>query len=350
MSWDNPRFIKTPPGYNSAMSEDTEKTQSDSVEVSESKEIFDYDAYISKHPDFKNLFEDCFKSSGLPEEKRDFVKNELIKNLEEKQDFTENEFKFTVENVIDDFASEYELNQQFTDYSLILNTLIELNKLDSFQVNILLIIQNYIPTIKRSRNIKYLTEMIYGECSENLEILFDYDSCIEKIDSKLSKANSKTLAKILYGELKTNTRPDVMKTEIKNRLKSMCINTIGLSSNYTINELVKRLYLSFTEDDLKLRKDFVNSINKDKVDYNDGILRDLNKKLPQDEEYIFSLKTHTSLDCSQQLTLINKKDNISLYNHGKGEQIITNVRFTIDKSENNMVLIEESENHLNIQI
>ncbi len=136
----------------------------------------------------------------------------------------------------------------------------------------------------------------------------------------------------------------------KNRLKSMCINTIGLSSNYTINELVKRLYLSFTEDDLKLRKDFVNSINKDKVDYNDGILRDLNKKLPQDEEYIFSLKTHTSLDCSQQLTLINKKDNISLYNHGKGEQIITNVRFTIDKSENNMVLIEESENHLNIQI
>ena len=59
MSWDNPRFIKTPPGYNPAMSEDTEKTQSDSVEDSESKEIFDYDAYISKHPDFKNLFEAC---------------------------------------------------------------------------------------------------------------------------------------------------------------------------------------------------------------------------------------------------------------------------------------------------
>ena len=248
MSWDNPRFIKTPPGYNSAMSEDTEKTQSDSVEDSESKEIFDYDAYISKHPDFKNLFEDCFKSSGLPEEKRDFVKNELIKNLEEKQDFTENEFKFTVENVIDDFASEYELNQQFTDYSLILNTLIELNKLDSFQVNILLIIQNYIPTIKRSRNIKYLTEMIYGECSENLEILFDYDSCIEKIDSKLSKANSKTLAKILYGELKTNTRPDVMKTEIKNRLKSMTHSSYFLDDEIDLEEFSKERFESLFEE------------------------------------------------------------------------------------------------------
>ena len=178
MPYEYRRYNKPISGYNPAMSEDTDKTQSDDGDGSQSKEIFDYDAYISEHPNCKNLFEDCFKRSGLPEEKRDFVKNELIKNLEEKQDFTENEFKFTVENVIDDFASEYELNQQFSDYSLNLNTLIELNKLDSFQLNILLIIQNKKPIIKRSTKLKYLTEMLYRECGENLEILFDYDLCI----------------------------------------------------------------------------------------------------------------------------------------------------------------------------
>ena len=323
MAYDDPRFLMKPSVYNSAMSEDTEKTQSDSVEDSESKEIFDYDAYISKHPDFKNLFEDCFKSSGLPVEKLDSVKNELIKNLEEKQDFTENEFKFTVENVIDDFASEYELNQQFSDYSLILNTLIELNRLDSFQLNILLLIQNKKPIINRLTKIKHLTKLIYKECGKNLDILFDYDSCIEKIDSKLNKINSKDLNKILYDELEITTKPDVLKGVIKNKLKSMTHRDYFFDDEIDLEEFSKERFIELFDE----ISDELNELIAAEIDFEDLEKKygSWNKDLKKDDDSsASSSQTESSNQPKKQSEIDNKSKDKSVQDSELNSRGLTN--------------------------
>lgn len=249
MPYEYRRFVKKPSDYTSGMSEKTKHSESDIEDDSiKSNEIFVYDSYISDHPDCKNIFEDYFKISGLPEEKRDFVKNEIIRTFENKRDFTEKEFKFTIENIIDDFASEYELNQQFSDYSLILNTLIELNRLDSFQLNILLLIQNKKPINKRSTKIKHLTKLLYMECGKNLDILFDYDSCIAKIDSKLNKINSKDLNKILYDELEITNKPEVLKGVIKNKLDSMTHSDYFLDDEIDLEEFSKERFIELFDE------------------------------------------------------------------------------------------------------
>ena len=132
----------------------------------------------------------------------------------------------------------------------------------------------------------------------------------------------------------------------KNKLKSMWINTLHMYSNYAISDYIKRIYSDYTENEIEMRLKFINEINSQKMTYNESILKELNDKLPSNEEYLFGVQMNTSADFSKELTLTNRNDGISLFNHGTGEQIITNTKYTINNIENNVLLIEEPENHL----
>ena len=132
----------------------------------------------------------------------------------------------------------------------------------------------------------------------------------------------------------------------KNKLKSMWINTLNMYSSYAISDYIKRIYADYTENDIEMRLKLINEINSQKTSYNESVLQELNDKLPNNEEYFFGLQINTSADFSKELTLTNRNDGISLFNHGTGEQIITNTKYTVNNSDNNILLIEEPENHL----
>ena len=119
------------------------------------------------------------------------------------------------------------------------------------------------------------------------------------------------------------------------------VDNSRIGSEYAMKEYINNMYNSYIEGADK--SEHQNQYRKYKNDFNNVVLKELNKKL---NNYFFGVKNDSKTNLQTDLTIF--EDDIAIENKGKGKQCFIKTEFAIRKSKRNIdiVLIEEPENHL----
>lgn len=127
----------------------------------------------------------------------------------------------------------------------------------------------------------------------------------------------------------------------KKYLRHISIDSSQVSSEYAIKEYVKDMYNNHIQPIEKSKHQ--NEYRRYKELFKDRVLNDLNSRL---ENYSFTVKNNSKANLETDLTLC--ENDIYLENQGRGRQCIIKTEFALSKqSENNdIILLEEPENHL----
>ncbi|MFH0812580.1 MAG: AAA family ATPase [Pseudomonadota bacterium] len=127
----------------------------------------------------------------------------------------------------------------------------------------------------------------------------------------------------------------------KKYLRHVLIDNSQISSEYAMREYVKDMYNSHTIPVEKNKHQ--NEYRKYKESFKNRVLDVLNSRL---ENYSFTLKHNSKANLETDLTL--SENEINIENQGKGKQCIIKTEFALSKHEdiNDIILIEEPENHL----
>ena len=124
------------------------------------------------------------------------------------------------------------------------------------------------------------------------------------------------------------------------------IDSSNMNSEYATNDFVRRMYMQYTESDIKERALHKSQYRLMRNSFCSESLRALNERVPADRNYFFGLKVGDATSLESDLMIFENQ--IGIDSKGTGRQIFVKTDFALERSGDNVdvVLIEEPENHL----
>ena len=135
-------------------------------------------------------------------------------------------------------------------------------------------------------------------------------------------------------------------TGYKKKLRVAIIDSTNMSSEYATNDFVRRMYMQYTETDIKERAKHKSAYRLLRSTFRADSLGDLNSRLPTDKNYAFGLKSGSYMDLENDLMIYEAE--IGIDSKGTGRQVFVKTDFALEKAGENVdiILMEEPENHL----
>ena len=149
-----------------------------------------------------------------------------------------------------------------------------------------------------------------------------------------------------YYSIRFSTFADEGYTGYKKKLRTILIDSTKMNSDYATNDFVKRMYIHYTEDDIKERALHKSKYRQLKNDFcADGFLG-INSRIPPSNNYSFGLKQSSSFGLENDLMIYEAE--VSIDSKGTGRQVFIKTDFALGRAGGlvDVVLIEEPENHL----
>ena len=149
-----------------------------------------------------------------------------------------------------------------------------------------------------------------------------------------------------YYSVRFSTFADEGYTGYKRKLRCAMIDSSYMSSEYATNDFVHRMYMQYTESDIKERALHKSQYRQMRNSFCSDSLRALNDRVPADRNYAFGLKGGNSTSLERDLMIFENQ--IGIDSKGTGRQIFVKTDFALERSGDNVdvILIEEPENHL----
>lgn len=149
-----------------------------------------------------------------------------------------------------------------------------------------------------------------------------------------------------YYSFRFSTFADEGYTGYKKKLRVTMIDSTNMSSEYATNDFVRRMYMQYTESDVKERAKHKSDYRLLRSSYKSDSLSDLNGRLPSDKNYAFGLKSGSYMDLENDLMIYESE--IGIDSKGTGRQVFVKTDFALEKAGDkvDVILIEEPENHL----
>ena len=149
-----------------------------------------------------------------------------------------------------------------------------------------------------------------------------------------------------YYSIRFSTFADEGYTGYKKKIRCAMVNSSNMNSNHATNDFVSRMYMQYTEEDVKERALHKSQYRLMRTSFQSESLRSLNERVPAEKNYTFGLKGGNSMDLVGDLMIF--EDKIGIDSKGTGRQIFVKTDFALEHSGENVdiVLIEEPENHL----
>ena len=149
-----------------------------------------------------------------------------------------------------------------------------------------------------------------------------------------------------YYSIRFSTFADEGYTGYKKKLRCTMIDSSSLSSDYASNDFVHRMYMQYTEIDVKERALHKSQYRQMRNHYCTESLRLLNERVPADSNYTFGLRS-SEVSAFEKELMIYEND-IGIDSKGTGKQVFIKTDFALQRSGDNVdvILIEEPENHL----
>ncbi|MBR3459734.1 MAG: AAA family ATPase [Clostridia bacterium] len=149
-----------------------------------------------------------------------------------------------------------------------------------------------------------------------------------------------------YYSIRFSTFADEGYTGYKKKLRCAIIDSSNMSSEYATNDFVRRMYMQYTESDIKERALHKSQYRQMRNSFCSESLRALNERVPADRNYTFGLKGGDATSLESDLMIFENQ--IGIDSKGTGRQIFVKTDFALERSGDNVdvVLIEEPENHL----
>ena len=149
-----------------------------------------------------------------------------------------------------------------------------------------------------------------------------------------------------YYLIRFSTFMDECYTGYKKKIRSIIIDSSTMNSEYATTDFVRRMYMRYTEQDVKERANHKSSYRLIRTNFQMDSLKALNDRVPPDKHYTFGLKSGSAMEFESDLMIY--EDEIGIDNKGTGKQIFIKTDFALERSGENIdiILIEEPENHL----
>ena len=149
-----------------------------------------------------------------------------------------------------------------------------------------------------------------------------------------------------FYSIRFSTFADEGYTGYKKKIRSVLIDSSTMNSEYATTDFVRRMYMRYTEQDVKERANHKNKYRQMRTNFQADSLKDLNERLPADKHYAFGLKRGPATELESDLMIYENE--IGIDSKGTGKQIFIKTDFALERSGENIdvILVEEPENHL----
>ena len=135
-------------------------------------------------------------------------------------------------------------------------------------------------------------------------------------------------------------------TGYKKKFHTILIDSSTMNSDYATTDFIRRMYMRYTELDVKERADHKNSYRQMRTNFQTDGLKILNERVPAAKHYMFGLKGGPAMELETDLMIY--ENGIGLDSKGAGKQTFIKTDFALERSGENVdaILVEEPENHL----
>lgn len=149
-----------------------------------------------------------------------------------------------------------------------------------------------------------------------------------------------------YYLVRFSTFADEGYTGYRKKIRSVLIDSTNMSSDYATNDFIKRMYLQYTEADVKERAIHKGQYRQMRTRFCADSLGTLNGRVPADKNYTFGLRPGSSHGFESDLMIYEGQ--VGIDSKGTGKQVFIKTDFALEHSgaEVDVILIEEPENHL----
>lgn len=149
-----------------------------------------------------------------------------------------------------------------------------------------------------------------------------------------------------YYTVRFSTFADEGYTGYKKKIRCVMIDSSSMNSDYATNEFVRRMYMQYTETDIKERVKHKSLYRQMRTNFQTSVLKSINERIQSNKDYSFGLKNGEAVDLSNDLMIY--EGGVGIDNKGTGKQIFVKTDFALERSGENVdvILIEEPENHL----
>lgn len=149
-----------------------------------------------------------------------------------------------------------------------------------------------------------------------------------------------------YYSIRFSTFADEGYTGYKKKIRNIFIDSSTMDSEYATTDFVRRMYMRYTEQNVKERATHKNSYRQMRTIFQADSLKLLNERLPADKHYTFGLRNGAAMGLESDLMIY--EDEIGIDSKGTGKQIFIKTDFALERSGDNVdiILVEEPENHL----
>lgn len=149
-----------------------------------------------------------------------------------------------------------------------------------------------------------------------------------------------------YYSIRFSTFADEGYTGYRKKIRSVLIDSTNMSSDYATNDFVRRMYIQYTEADIKERAIHKNHYRQMRTRFCSDSLDSLNRRVPADKNYTFGLKPGSSQGFENDLMIYENR--VGIDSKGTGKQVFIKTDFVLEHAGSNVdvILIEEPENHL----
>ena len=148
-----------------------------------------------------------------------------------------------------------------------------------------------------------------------------------------------------YYSIRFSTFADEGYTGYKKKLRTALIDSTSMGSEYATNDFVRRMYMQYTESDVKERAKHKSAYRLLRNGFKADSLRALNGRLSE-KKYAFGLRSGSSIDFENDLMIYENE--VGIDSKGTGRQVFVKTDFALQRAGENVdaILIEEPENHL----
>ena len=136
-------------------------------------------------------------------------------------------------------------------------------------------------------------------------------------------------------------------TGYKRKIRSTFINSSNMNSEVATNYFIRNMYQSYTESDVKKRRDHQSAYRQMKSAFCESQLQSLNNEIQSSASpYSFGLKGNSVQDFEKDLMIF--EHDVRIDDKGTGKQIVMKTNFALNRSKDKaeITLLEEPENHL----
>lgn len=149
-----------------------------------------------------------------------------------------------------------------------------------------------------------------------------------------------------YYSIRFSTFADEAYTGYKKKIRSILIDSSTMNSEYATTDFVRRMYMRYTEQDVKERANHKNSYRQMRSNFQADSLKSLNERVPAEKHYTFGLRSESTTGLETDLMIY--EDEIGIDSKGTGKQTFIKTDFALEHSGENVdiILVEEPENHL----